>query len=52
LDFRGVKYKVASNPNEIQKINNEYNILWTISTGSEFRVSKGEGNGVQNLKAL
>jgi len=52
LDFRGVKYKVASNPNEIQKINNEYNILGTISTGSEFRVSKGEGNGVQNLKAL
>jgi GMP synthase-like glutamine amidotransferase len=52
LVFRGVKYKVASNPNEIQKINNEYNILGTISTGSEFRVSKREGNGVQNLKAL
>ena len=52
LDFRGVKYKVASNPNEIEKLNNEYDIAGTISTGSEFRISKDEGNSKENLQIL
>jgi len=49
---RGVKYKVASNPNEIEKLNNEYDIAGTISTGSEFRISKDEGNSKENLQIL
>jgi len=52
LDFRGAKYKVANNSHEIQKINDEFNIIGTISTGSDYRISKDDGNGKENLKVL
>lgn len=35
LDFRAVKYKIASNSNEIEKIYKEYNIIGIISTGNK-----------------
>jgi hypothetical protein len=35
LEFRGVKYKIASNSNDIEKIYNEYNIIGVISTGNK-----------------
>jgi hypothetical protein len=35
LEFRGVKYKIASNSNDIEKIYNEYNIVGVISTGNK-----------------
>lgn len=52
LEYRGIKYKIASNPEEIKKIFNEFNIIGTISTGSELRISKNEGNGIKNLEIL
>ena len=39
LDFRGIQYKVAKSSNDIEKINNEFNIIGSISTGSDYRIT-------------
>ena len=39
LDFRGIKYKVANSSNDVEKMSNEFTIIGSISTGSEYRIS-------------
>lgn len=46
LDFRGISWKMASTPDEVEKINNELNIIGAISTGSDYRISKEDNANI------
>lgn len=39
LDFRAIPWKLASTPEEVEKMNSEFNIIGAISTGSEYRIT-------------
>lgn len=39
LDFRGTKWKIANTPEEVEKMNNDFNIIGAISTGSVHRIN-------------
>jgi GMP synthase-like glutamine amidotransferase len=42
LDFRAISWKIASTPEEVEKMNEEFNIIGAISTGSDYRVRDTE----------
>lgn len=50
LDFRSIKWKIASTQEEISKCVEDFDLLFAISTGSERSISKGEITG--NAKVL
>jgi len=39
LDARGISWKIASTPEDVEKINDEFNIIGSISTGSDYRIT-------------
>lgn len=39
LDFRGIKYQIASTPQEVEHMGEDFDIMGMISTGSECRVN-------------
>lgn len=38
LDLRAISWKIASTPEEVEKMNNEFEIIGAISTGSDYRI--------------
>jgi len=42
LDIRGVEYKVASSSDDVINYNQNYNIIGSLSTGSDYRVKDGD----------
>lgn len=53
LDFRGISWKIASTPEEVEKMNNEFNIIGAISTGSDYRIKDAQEDNVNiNEKAF
>ena len=52
LDFRGIKYKVANSSNDVEKMSNEFTIIGSISTGSEYRISDTPSDSSEKALSL
>jgi len=52
LDFRGIKYKVANSSNDVEKMSNEFTIIGSILTGSEYRISDSSNNDSEKTLSL
>lgn len=52
LDFRGISWQIASTPEEVKKMNDEFDIIGAILTGSDYRVKDAEESSIDiNEKA-
>lgn len=49
LKFRGIDHQIASSVDELNQINNNYDILGAISTGSDYRVNANENMALSQL---
>ena len=54
LDYRAISWKIASTPEEVQKMNDEFNIIGAISTGSDYRITdpKSDAEFANSEKAI
>ena len=53
LDFRGTKWKIASTPEDVEKMNEDFNIIGAILTGSDYRVKDSTESKIDiNEKAI